>query len=461
MSEGIARLLVDSSGNVVKVSQDGDDFKVEVLGKLRDSAGTLINPAKEDGNLASVKTNTDKLDTNLSTRATEATQALIKAKTDNLDVALSTRATEATVDSVKTNTDKLDVNLSSRATEATQALIKAKTDNLDVALSTRATESTQTSVKTNTDKLDVNLSTRATEASLDLVRAKTDNLDVALSTRATEATVASADTVLKAIRDTAGVKKITDQLPAGTNEIGKVAQGTKAAAADGWPQVLYDASGNAVGVVQDDTLYRLQTDSKVAKGTSTLVSLDAIDTTTGQGRLKTTLYTPDGDAVSFGSVPPSPESIKNAFVLNGASSDLLVDGDPTPVNFDYVADPTHDISLQEIAFVIVANSVTFGSDYFGATSGPLTNGLKVEITAGGNTGTVALLKQNEDFVHFASPGGFNWVVSSKDMLSSVFVIGGGLKLKAGTADRVRITVQDDIDSAGTYFKCFVKGSLLE
>lgn len=39
---------------------------------------------------------------------------------------------------------------------------------------------------------------------------------------ATEGTLAGIDAVLDAIKDTAGIKKITDALPAGTNEIGRV-----------------------------------------------------------------------------------------------------------------------------------------------------------------------------------------------------------------------------------------------
>ena len=43
-----------------------------------------------------------------------------------------------------------------------------------------------------------------------------------ISAPATEAKQNSLETVLKAIRDSAGIKKITDALPAGTNKIGKV-----------------------------------------------------------------------------------------------------------------------------------------------------------------------------------------------------------------------------------------------
>jgi len=274
---------------------------------------------------------------------------------------------------------------------------------------------------------------------------------------AQDSSVQSVLTALTAIKDTDGVKKITDPLPAGTNEIGKVAQGTKAAAADAWPEYIVDNAGNVVGVLLDGSVYRLQTESKIAKGASDLVTLDAIDTAAGLGRLKATLYSPGGDPIAFPSVSGS---IKNDFVKNGGSPDLLVDGSVTPVEFTYDSDATYDISIQEIHFTLASNSITFGSDYFGATSGPLTNGTLVQVVT--ELGTVDLynLKQNESFVNFASPGGFQWVVSSKDLMSSAYVVGGGLVLRAGTTDKVKVTVRDDIDSAGVYFRCFVKGNLL-
>lgn len=325
-------------------------------------------------------------------------------------------------------------------------------------------------------------------------------------------TGATTETTLVAIKDTAGVKKITDQLPAGTNEIGKVAQGTKAAGTGAWPEVLYDASGNVVGVVLEGSVYRLQTQAVVrgvVKGatpagdcTTSSINADrqaldvhnwglgtgnsqqceglapngsapvgnpvwiagwdgtnirALDTVSGVGRLKATLYTADGDPVAF---PSSSRSIKNDFAKNGTASSLLVNGSVTPVVFEYAADATYDVSLQEMKFTLVANSITFGSDYFGGVAGPLTNGLLVEVITGGITVVLYTLTVNEGFVNFASPGGFEWVVSSKDLMSSTYLIGGGLKLTHGAVDKVRVTVRDNISAAGVYFKCFVKGNLL-
>jgi hypothetical protein len=128
--------------------------------------------------------------------------------------------------------------------------------------------------------------------------------------------------------------------------------------------------------------------------------------------------------------------------------------------FSYDADGTYDISIQEVHFTLVSNSITFGNDYFGSTSGPLANGLLVQVDAASGTTDLYNLVQNESFVNFASPGGFQWIVSSKDLLSSAYVIGGGLVLRAGTSDKVKVTVRDDIAAAGVYLKCFVKGNLL-
>jgi hypothetical protein len=233
-------------------------------------------------------------------------------------------------------------------------------------------------------------------------------------------------------------------------------------AGDSPAAILFDAYGNEIGVSQDDFdgYYRLHMDGKMAQGSSGKVYLDAIDTSSGRGRLKTTLYSQEGEVIAFSSVASNPSSIKNQFTLNGSNSSLLVDGSITPVVFTYDADAYQDISLQELKLILVSNSITFGSDYFGSTAGPLTNGVLIEVISNNNTGTICNLDQNECFAGLATPGGFDWVVSSKDMVYSTYIVGGALKLLAGSSDKVRVTIRDNISSAGLFFKCFVKGNLL-
>jgi len=226
MADGLARILYDPNGNAIKVTQDGSDYKYEFIGKLRDSSGTIVNPAKED--------------------------------------------------------------------------------------------------------------------------------------------------TLAAIKDTDGIKKIVDQLPSGTNEIGKVAQGTKAAASGAWPEVIVDSSGNYIGVVLDDVVYRFQTDSKIAKKITagTLEHLRVLDDT---GALKSTLYTADGSAISFPNIATDPDGIANDFARQSGGtddSDLRVDGSTTPVDFtfDSLGSGEDDLVIQSIGFVMVANSIISGSGKFAGLS---------------------------------------------------------------------------------------------
>jgi hypothetical protein len=169
------------------------------------------------------------------TDGSEVTQP-ISAAALPLPAGAATSANQTTeLSSLASILAQLDVALSTRASQATLADVKAKTDNLDVALSTRASQTTVASILTQ--------------------------LDVALSTRASQTTAAAIETILAAIRDTAGIKKITDQLPTGTNTIGKTDQGLANTAANRWPFYLTDGSNSMpMGDAIARAIYHLITD---------------------------------------------------------------------------------------------------------------------------------------------------------------------------------------------------------
>lgn len=127
---------------------------------------------------------------------------------------------------------------------SSDAIVNPSTED---TLATRASEST--------------LSTRATESTL----------------TAADAKLATIDSVLDLIKDTDGIKKITDELPAGTQEIGAVKQGTKAANADAWPIVQVDGSGNPATITLDSGIYRQEITGKV-----TVIGAQAPPSTTAQ-----------------------------------------------------------------------------------------------------------------------------------------------------------------------------------
>jgi len=185
--------------------------------------------------------------------------------------------------------------------------------------------------------------------------------------------------------------------------------------------ILYDSSGNAIDSVLDDNAVR---------------------------RLEVNTNFPPGQSIIIGTqIPPDLREIVRAFVLNGASDDLAVDGSTTPVAFDYDADSVDDIAVYEVRFIFGAQDIIFDGVSFGPLSA-LTNGLKLDITFdNGVTFEAANVKTNEDLLMFPSPG--NSILNNtgpKDILVMGMFLGGGPILKAGTSDRVRVTVRDDLDS---------------
>lgn len=277
---GPATVLVDADGHIVGLVLDGSIYRLQTQAKIVKVNGDQINPATEDTlalikNTDGIKKITDPLPagTNEIGKVAQGSAGATAWKTDGSGVTQPVSATalplpagaatETTLGGVKTGTDKIPAdpareggNLATLAgkdfsTQTTLAAVLAKLSS-DPA--------TQTTLAAVLAKLDVALSTRAvesggnlaalagkdfaTQTTLDLIRAKTDSIPADPAKESGKLT--SLETILTAIRDTAGVKKITDPLPTGTNEVGKVAQGTKGAGGNAWPTTLYDAAGNAL-----------------------------------------------------------------------------------------------------------------------------------------------------------------------------------------------------------------------
>lgn len=200
---------------------------------LYDSSGNEIGPAKE---------------TTLATRASEATLA-----TRGTEATLATRASEATLEAARLLLVALEgkdfatqATLATRSSEATLEAARLLLVSLDAK--DFATATNQVAIGVILTALETKVATEAT-----------------LATRATEATLATraTETTLASIKDTAGIKKITDPLPAGTNEVGKVAQGTKGLGTNAWPVQMYDGAGNPVTITNDAGVYRVEITGKV------------------------------------------------------------------------------------------------------------------------------------------------------------------------------------------------------
>jgi hypothetical protein len=186
--------------------------------------------------------------------------------------------------------------------------------------------------------------------------------------------------------------------------------------------ILYDAAGNAISTVVQDGVRRLAVDVVQADG-------QAITVTVGQD------------------VPADLNRYISALALSSGSSNLIVDGSGTPALFDYGADPTKDISLTELRIVASCQDITFDGASFGGLAA-LTNGLLVQLINANGTQTVFNIKTNEDFLFFPSPVGMLLNnTGPKDVFAAGFFIGGSI-LRAGTTDKVRITVRDNLTGGG-------------
>jgi len=242
--------------------------------------------------------------------------------------------------------------------------------------------------------------------------------------------------------------KISQEIPAGTKEIGAVKQGTKAAGAGAWPTALYDASGNPVAIILDNAIYRLESRSKIAgqvQGVGAEVNVTTIVDTAedSEYRLQTEARLAPGSQVNIGTgIPSDPASLVIDFLKNGGSHNLLVDG-TTPVAFTYTPGAGVILSIQSLLVVFTADDFSFDGVSFGPTA-LLANGIKFETNIGGITTEIFNIRQNEDFLRV--PGRIPLVNNTgpKDVLGVAFEFGGLVKLSEAAGDQLIVTVRDDL-----------------
>jgi len=156
--------------------------------------------------------------------------------------------------------------------------------------------------------------------------------------------------------------------------------------------------------------------------------------------------------------PTSAGDILHGSVELAGSDDLRVDG-TSPKVFSFLSDPSSSIDLyiRDIRFILVSKHI----DPSGASFGPipsLTNGLLFELQTDGVSKTIANFKITEDFLRTVSNPESDPINRSGayDTLTAIYDYGGGLSLKGGTSDFVKVTVRDDLSLPQLlYFTCSV------
>lgn len=299
---GINLLAIDGSGRVAIQNPPNLDVAASTLATESTLGGVETEVQAVRDRIGEVSASPTANTVQARLELIRALLATIDADTGNLDVALSTRATETTLAGVETEVQAVrdrigEISASPTANtlqarleqiRALLATIDSDTSNLDVALSTRATEATLDAIRDNIGEavgapvadtlmarvqevIDfLNAEDFASETTLSSIESLITTIDTVLDniyarqadkTQFTQITDGTNDAVVDSSGDLQVIH--TDPLPSGTNEIGAVAQGTKAANTGAWPLLVVDSSGNEVSVINDAGVYRFSVTGKV------------------------------------------------------------------------------------------------------------------------------------------------------------------------------------------------------
>lgn len=319
------------------------------------------------------------------------------------EATVATLSTEVTLEAARVLLASLDGK--DFATETTQATLatEAKLEAVRVLLASLdgkdfATETTLgaigvilTSINAKDFATETTQATLATEAKLETVRALLASLngkDFATQTTlvAADVKLGTIDAVLDAIKDTDGVADLAKWLGSSAPTVGQKLM----------------ASSIPVTIASDQSAISVTSGSSV--GTGSIAEL----------------------------------------LRNGGSADMVVNGSGTPVKFVFSADPTNDITLLSVRFVItVGGSFDFDGDTFGDGGSALANGVSVDIIANGGTFAqqVTEFTVNEDFARLLD---FQPFADIDTILTASLPFGGNVILQGGTADEISVTINDNV-----------------
>jgi len=158
----------------------------------------------------------------------------------------------------------------------------------------------------------------------------------------------------------------------------------------------------------------------------------------------------------LGKIPDTPAQIVRMPVMLSEDRNLLVDGSSQEKIFTLDADSSKDIYINELRLIFSAQDIKMDGGSFGSRD-TLTNGIKIEVVSNGITTQLANLQLNECLLAFGSPDAqlvFN-NTGAYDALATGLLLYGIPVLKAGTSDKVKVTVRDNLTHVTYKHMCLV------
>jgi len=187
--------------------------------------------------------------------------------------------------------------------------------------------------------------------------------------------------------------------------------------------ILFNSDGYEVDTIEDEeSVNRLAVDAKINQDNNDQI-----------------VIVPPGGNVA-------PENIIREFLLDGSSENMVVDGSGTPVEFSFDADPTDDVRIYEVRFVITTDDISWNNDFFFQKE-TLPNGCLFEVKQGVTTTVLGNFTKSEGFLNFPSVGG-GIVLIQPAGVHDVLVVSWPLPnflLTGGSSDFIKMTIRDVIN----------------
>jgi hypothetical protein len=385
--------FLDEDGNLLAITDDGGAKKLEVLGKVRNVAGAIVNPATADIQTDGTQRSklTDGAD-NVAVIDIEGVKYLAAGKANKVD---ANNSSTSQLDPGGTN------DFVGAATDVSQYSSVAVTvhSDQDSALDGMKFEFSQDG--TNWDDVyafNLEVASSQTRRFQFPVTAKFFRVNYTNGTTIT--TAFRVQTILNRENILTSIHRIEDVV-----KEDRSAQLTKGA-------IVAQREG---ATIQD--FYPIQADVS--------------------GNLKVTTIGSD--------IPSDPSAFVLEHAKNGGSENLRVDGSVTPVHFDIGPTVADEVwSIRELLLTFTADDFNFDGVSFGPNTA-LANGTSIKIIKDAVETTVFTVKQNEDFLRVPGRTPLINNTGPKDVLGAALSF-QGLVLNQADGDKVRVTVSDDLTS---------------
>lgn len=150
------------------------------------------------------------------------------------------------------------------------------------------------------------------------------------------------------------------------------------------------------------------------------------------------------------------------FLLNGSSSNMVVNGSVTPVQFT-MTPPAGTIFA---AYELVLNAVGTGNinqptDFWSFAA--LTNGISSEIRMNNQVVTQSgLIKNNFDLIQFIGAEFLGRLIGTRSVVRGQFNLTPPLNFNGNRGDYFRLTINDNMTTSGAidFFTVALRGSLI-